>query len=98
MTSLIIFLGVVLILAILYMIYRVSSLVSIAKGHDDEKIGTANKVNAALFIVFMVGSLGWFFWYSFAYYDDYTLPVASEHGAHTDFCSGSLWVLRSWHS
>ncbi|HMG92429.1 MAG TPA: cytochrome c oxidase subunit II [Chryseolinea sp.] len=89
MTSLIIILGVVLVLAILYMIYRVSNLVSIAKGHDDEKVGTANKVNAALFIVFMVGSLGWFFWYSFAYYDNYTLPVASEHGKHTDFL---FWI------
>jgi cytochrome c oxidase subunit 2 len=89
MTSLIIFLGVVLVLAILYMIYRVSSLVSIAKGYDDDKIGTANKVNAALFIVFMVGSLAWFFWYSFAYYDNYTLPVASEHGAHTDLL---FWI------
>lgn len=89
MTSLIIFLGVVLVLAILYMIYRVSSLVSIAKGHDDEKIGTANKVNATLFIVFMIGSLGWFFWYSIVYYDDYTMPVASEHGAHTDLL---FWI------
>ena len=89
MTSLIIFLGVVLVLAILYMIYRVSSLVSIAKGYDDDKIGTANKVNAALFIVFMIGSLGWFFWYSFAHFDSYNLPIASEHGAHTDML---FWI------
>lgn len=84
MMSLIIFLGVVLVLAILYQIFRVSKLVSIAKGKVEEKSGSANKINAALFIVFMVGSLGWFFWYSFAYYDHYTLPVASEHGKHTD--------------
>ena len=84
MMSLIIFLGVVLVLAILYQIFRVSKLVSIAKGKREEKAGSANRINAALFIVFMVGSLGWFFWYSFAYYDNYTLPVASEHGKHTD--------------
>lgn len=84
MMSLIIFLGVVLVLAILYMIFRVGNLVSIAKGEVDEKSGTANKVNAGLFIVFMIGSLSWFFWYSFAYYKDYTLPIASEHGKHTD--------------
>jgi cytochrome c oxidase subunit 2 len=89
MTSLIIFLGVVLVLAILFMIYRVSRLVSIAKGHDDDKIGTSNKVNAALFVVFMIGSLVWFFWYSFAHYDSYTLPVASEHGQHTDLL---FWI------
>jgi len=25
-----------------------------------------------------------FFWYSFAYFDDYNLPVASDHGKWTD--------------
>ncbi|HZB12107.1 MAG TPA: cytochrome c oxidase subunit II [Chryseolinea sp.] len=85
MMSLLISLGVILILAILYMIFRVSNLITIAKGPKrDEKGGTANKVNAALFIVFMVLSLGGFFWYSFAYFDDYNLPIASEHGAWTD--------------
>lgn len=84
MMSLIIFLGVVLILGILYLIFRVSNLITIAKGHKDEKGGTENKVNAALFIVFMVVSFVGFFWYSFAYFDDYNLPVASEHGKWTD--------------
>lgn len=84
MMSLIIFLGVVLILGILYMIFRVSNLITIAKGPQDERAGTANKVNAALFIVFMVASLGGFFWYSVAYFDDYNLPVASDHGKWTD--------------
>ena len=82
--SLIISLGVILILAILYMIFRVSNLITIAKGPRDEKAGTANKVNAALFIVFMVVSLVGFFWYSFAYFEDYNLPVASDHGKWTD--------------
>ncbi len=84
MMSLIISLGVILILAILYMIFRVSNLITIAKGVKDEKGGTANKVNAALFLIFMIVSLGGFFWYSFAYFDDYNLPVASDHGKWTD--------------
>ncbi len=63
MMSLIISLGVILILAILYMIFRVSNLITIAKGVKEEKGGTANQVNAALFMVFMVLSLGGFFWY-----------------------------------
>ena len=84
MMSLIISLGVILILAILYMIFKVSNLITIAKGEKEEKGGTANKVNAALFIVFMVLGLGLFFWYSFAYFDDYNLPVTSEHGKWTD--------------
>lgn len=84
MMSLIIFLGVVLILGILYLIFRVSNLITVAKGIKDEKGGTENKVNAALFIVFMVVSFVAFFWYSFAYFEDYDLPVASEHGKLTD--------------
>ena len=84
MMSLIIVLGVVLILAILYMIFRVSSLITVAKGKKDDKPGTANQVNAALFIVFMVLGLGLFFWYSIAYFDSYNLPVASQHGSWTD--------------
>ena len=84
MMSLIISLGVILILAILYMIFRLSNLITIAKGPQDEKGGTANKVNAALFIVFMIASFVRFFWYSFAYFDDYNLPVASDHGKWTD--------------
>ena len=84
MMSLIITLGVILILAILYMIFRVSNLITVAKGSKEEKGGTANQVNAALFIIFMVVSLGGFFWYSFAYFDDYNLPVASDHGKWTD--------------
>jgi cytochrome c oxidase subunit 2 len=84
MMSLIIGLGVILILVILFLLFRVSSLVSVAKGKDYNKIGTSNKVNAFLFIVFMVGSFASFFWYSVVFFDDYTLPVASEHGKLTD--------------
>ena len=84
MMSLIISLGVILILAILYLIFRVSNLITIAKGPRDEKAGMANRVNAALFIVFMVVSFVGFFWYSFAYFEDYNLPVASDHGKWTD--------------
>ena len=93
MMSLIIFLGVVLVLAILYMIFRISNLVSIAKGGVvDEKSSSANKINAALFIVFMIGSLTWFFWYSIVYFDSYQLPIASEHGKHTDML---FWITMA---
>lgn len=84
--SLIIGLGVILVLIILYLIFRVSNLVTIAKGTktDEERSDSSNSLNAALFIIFMVVSLGVFFWYSFEYFDDYTLPIASVHGAWTD--------------
>jgi cytochrome c oxidase subunit 2 len=84
MTSLIIGLSVILVLIILYLIFRVSNLMSIAKGTKSDRTDSSNSLNAALFIVFMVVSLGVFFWYSFAFFEDYTLPIASVHGAHTD--------------
>lgn len=84
MMSLIIGLSVILILFILFLIFRVSSLVGVAKGKDYNKIGTSNKVNAFLFIVFMVVSFASFFWYSIVFFEDYTLPIASEHGKLTD--------------
>jgi cytochrome c oxidase subunit 2 len=84
MMSLIIGLGVILVLVILYLIFRVSNLVSIAKGTKRDRYDSSNGLNAALFMIFMVVSLGVFFWYSFAYFKDYTLPIASIHGAWTD--------------
>lgn len=84
MTTPIIIVSVVLILAILYLIFRVGSLMSVARGKDYDKVSPNNGVHAVLFLVFMVVGLGVFFWYSFTYFKDYTLPIASEHGAVTD--------------
>lgn len=84
MMSSIVVLGVVLVLAILYLIFRVGSLVGVAKGKKEGEVGASNGLNATLFIVFMITSLVGFFWYSFTHFDSYTLPVASEHGAWTD--------------
>lgn len=84
MMSLIIFLGVVLVLAILFMIFRISTLVGIAKGKKEGYVGANNGVHGTLFIIFMVLGLAAFFWYSYAHFDSYTLPIASEHGKKTD--------------
>lgn len=85
MKSLIIIISVALILGILYMIFRVGSLMSIAKGKKKEtRVEPDNKIHATLFLVFMVVSLVGFFWYSYANFDRYQLPIASEHGLRTD--------------
>jgi cytochrome c oxidase subunit 2 len=85
MTSLIIILSVALILGILYMIFRVGNLINVAKGKTDvTEVSSSNGIHAALFVVFMVASLVGFFWYSYANFDRYQLPVASEHGVRTD--------------
>jgi cytochrome c oxidase subunit 2 len=85
MMSLIILLSVALILAILYMIFRVGNLISIAKGRTvHERVSPNNSIHAKLFIAFMVLSFGLFFWYSYVNFDRYQLPIASEHGLRTD--------------
>lgn len=89
MMSLIIILGVVLVLAILYLIFRVSNLVSVAKGKDENKVSENNGSHATLFMVFLVTSLAAFFWYSYTHIDTYTLPLASEHGEVTDML---FWI------
>lgn len=88
MTNLIIGLGVLLILIILFLLFRISSLVSLAKKPDpvtdDGRVDSSNSTNAALLLIVTLLGLGGFLWYSFAYFDDYTLPVASVHGEWTD--------------
>lgn len=83
--SLIIGLGIILLLLIFYLIFRLSSLVNIAKGTKaEEKVSSGNGIHATLFMIFMIVSLAGFFWYSYTHFDDYTLPVASIHGKWTD--------------
>src|SRR6476620_5232663 len=83
MMNLVIGIGVVLVMAILYMIFRVTTLVNVVKG-EEGKVVSHNGINALLFPVFCVSSLILFFWYSYAHFDRYVMPVASEHGKITD--------------
>jgi cytochrome c oxidase subunit 2 len=89
MMNSVIVLSIILVLAILYLIFRVSSLVRVAKGNKEERVDSSNSLNATLFLLFMLVGLGGFFWYSYANFEGYTLPVASEHGRLTD---GEFWV------
>ncbi len=76
--------GVFLLLAILLLIFRLHTLVSVMK-KSDEKVGDGvNKTNAMLFMVFMVLSFILLFWYSIKNFDVYQIPIASEHGVATD--------------
>ena len=81
--SVIIGLGVVLVLAILFMIFRIGRLVGVMKG-ERGGVDNYNSLNAALFMVFSIGSLALFAWYSITRFHSYVLPVASEHGKITD--------------
>ncbi len=91
MMSLIIGLGVVLVLVILYLIFRIGNLVELIKGKNDD-VSSWNTVNAYLMMIFMIGSLVLFVWYSVTYFDSYNLPVASDHGVLTDYL---FWVTMA---
>jgi hypothetical protein len=56
MMSLIIGLGVVLVLAILYLIFRIGNLVELVKGKKDD-VSSWNTVNAYLLMLFMIVKL-----------------------------------------
>ena len=85
MLTLIIVFGVLLVIGILYFIFRIGNLVSLVKGKEEDEVSSWNSINAYLFLFFMIGSLVAFFWYSYATFDGYNLPVASEHGEVTDY-------------
>ncbi|MCW5911874.1 MAG: cytochrome c oxidase subunit II [Cyclobacteriaceae bacterium] len=91
MLTFIIVLGIVLVLAILYFIFRIGNLVELVK-EKDEDISSSNSVHAYLFMLFMIAGLVGFFWYSYAHFDSYNLPVASEHGEVTDYL---FWVTMA---
>lgn len=76
--------GVLLLLSIIWMVYRIQTLVSVVKGSDKKLASGSNRINAILFVVFLVGTGILMFWYSIKEFDNYQLPIASEHGVVTD--------------
>lgn len=76
--------GVVLLIMVIWMVYRIQALISVAKGSDKKIATTSNKVNAIMFMVFLIGCGFWMFYYSIVEFDNYQLPIASEHGVVTD--------------
>jgi len=66
------------------MVYRIQTLVSVVKGSDKKVATGSNKINAMLMLVFLIGMGGLMFWYSIKEFDNYQLPIASDHGVVTD--------------
>jgi cytochrome c oxidase subunit 2 len=83
MTSFIIILVFLLILAILLMLFRIQALVSIVKG-SNEKVGTSNQVNAFLMLVLPILGFILMAWYSMIASKEYLPEPASIHGKETD--------------
>lgn len=85
MLNFIIVVAVILILAILVSVTRVTTLVGIAKGDAKKPGAPNNKLNAGLMLAFLIFGLIGFFYYSFGGLDEgYVQPIASEHGEVTD--------------
>ncbi|ERM83125.1 cytochrome C oxidase [Rhodonellum psychrophilum GCM71 = DSM 17998] len=76
--------GILLLLSIVWMVYRIQTLVTVVKGSDKKIASGSNKVNAFLFVAFMVVFGALMTWYSIKEFDNYQLPIGSEHGVITD--------------
>lgn len=92
MFEIILGIGAVLVLIIIVMIFRVYTLVNVVRGVDKERVSSNNKINAYLFMAFLIGGTALFFWYSYARYDEYVLPVASAHGVEYE---SIFWITTA---
>ncbi|MGK7390443.1 MAG: cytochrome c oxidase subunit II [Candidatus Cyclobacteriaceae bacterium M2_1C_046] len=89
----IVIIGIILLVLILFLLFRVSRLIGVMKGTDKEPLkGKSNKINGMLMLLFLIIGFGAFFWYSFATFDNYNVPIASEHGELTDTM---FWVTTA---
>lgn len=93
MFGILIAIGVIILLAILMLLYRVYTLVSVARGTDKVRVSTSNKVNAVLFLLFLIGSFALFTWYSIDAFEVYQKPVAASHAdEYESLFWATMWV------
>jgi cytochrome c oxidase subunit 2 len=72
-------------------VYQVSS--ELQKRREEDISPTSNKVNANLWLLFMIAFFGFFIW-QFIAYGDMLLPLAaSEHGSAVDQLFSVNWVI-----
>ena len=80
MTSLTILLVLVLLLVVFGLLFRLQILTAIFSGSYVRQIGTSNRINAMLMLVFMVVGGGAFFWSFADNFSKMNPPIASIHG------------------
>ncbi len=76
--------GLILLVVLLLLLFRINSLADTLKSEDERRASSSNNVNAILMMVFLIGALALFLWYSIARHNEYIKPLASQHGAITD--------------
>ncbi len=85
MLNLIIVVAIILILAVLVTVFRVTSLVdAVKKEKKTSHVPSGNAAQGVLMMVFLVVGIFAFFYYSMTNYDTYNLPITSEHGVITE--------------
>ena len=92
MFEILVLVGFIGLLVVLLLLYRVYSLVSVAKGTDDIRTSKSNTLNGILFLLFFVVGTVAMFWYGIEEYDRYTQPQASAHADDYD----SLFWITMW--
>lgn len=92
MLKVVLIVGVLLLVVILVLIFRINTLFGVVKRPEKKIESLSNKINGILFLVFLVVFGTLFFWYSYTYFDEYTIPLASEHGAVTD---NLFWITTA---
>ena len=102
MLNLILIVAVVLIIAVAFTAYRVTTLVDVVKNkkkaqEDWVEVPKSNSWQAVLGILFLVFGVAGFFYFSITEADVYNLPIASEHGEETQIASsttGTKWQVQ----
>ncbi|WP_045687815.1 cytochrome c oxidase subunit II [Hymenobacter sp. AT01-02] len=84
MTALGILLVLVLLLVVFGLLFRLQILTSIFSGSSTREIGVSNRVNAILFIIFLVVGGSAFAWSFVDNFDAMNPPIASVHGHATE--------------
>ncbi|RDV13136.1 cytochrome c oxidase subunit II [Pontibacter diazotrophicus] len=87
MITIAIVLSIVLLLVILFLLFRIGTLASIFRGSSERAAGTtktSNRVNGTLLLLFLFGGGAAFAWSFIASWDEMNQPLASVHGDWTD--------------
>ena len=84
--NIILFISVILFLLIIFQLFRSSELLAFTDKQKksssfNDNLNNLNAVGGILFLLFLIIGL---VWYSIAEYDNYVLPIASEHGHITE--------------
>ncbi|MEP0987239.1 cytochrome c oxidase subunit II [Ekhidna sp.] len=93
MLNLIIVVAVILIIAVIFTAYRVTTLVDVVKKDKNKShVPSGNNFQGVLMIVFLIAGIAAFFYFSMKEYDTYNLPIASEHAVITE---NLFWITMA---